>query len=279
LGADYVDPSIQRADDFMAAFQQLTTEVCWGMVWTRPGLDRKTRSLLNLAMLSVLNRAPELRLHTRAAVLSNGVTPDEVKEVFLQVGAYCGIPAALESFKVGAEVLKEIGASSSSGTSSPATTPPSSSAASSVPDRVEYSSDLFRRGLQIRREVLGAAYVDPSLQKADDFMAAFQQLTTEVCWGMVWTRPGLDRKTRSLLNLVMLAALNRAPELRLHTRAAVLSNGVTRDEVKEVFLQVGAYCGIPAALESFKVGAEVFKEIDNQSPPSSSSSTFSGNQS
>ena len=130
-----------------------------------------------------------------------------------------------------------------------------------VPNRVEFSSDLFRRGLEVRRQVLGPSHVDPALQKADNFTAAFQQLTTEVCWGMIWSRPGLDRKTRSLLNLAMLSALNRS-ELRGHIRAAVSSNGVSRDEVKEVFLQVGVYCGMPAASQSFKVGAEVFAEID-----------------
>ena len=128
-------------------------------------------------------------------------------------------------------------------------------------DRPEYQSELFRRGLAVRREVLGADYVDASLANADDFMAAFQQLTTEVAWGFLWTRPGLPRKTRSLLNLAMLSALNRPHELRLHIKAA-LGNGVTRDEIKEVFLQVGIYCGVPASLDSFKQAVEVFKEID-----------------
>ena len=128
-------------------------------------------------------------------------------------------------------------------------------------DRPEYQSELFRKGLTVRREVLGAEYVDSALKNADDFMAAFQQLTTEVAWGTIWTRPGLSRKTRSLLNLAMLAALNRPHELRLHLKAA-LGNGVTREEIKEVFLQVGVYCGIPASLDAFKQAAEVFKEID-----------------
>jgi 4-carboxymuconolactone decarboxylase len=130
-----------------------------------------------------------------------------------------------------------------------------------VPDRPEYQSDLFKQGLEVRREVLGADYVDASLARADDFNAVFQQMTTEIAWGMAWTRPGLDRKTRSIINLGMLSALNRGSELRLHLRAA-LTNGVTRDEIKEVLVQVGAYCGIPAALEAFKIATEVFKEVD-----------------
>ena len=100
-------------------------------------------------------------------------------------------------------------------------------------------------GLAVRRDVLGADYVDGSLARADDFNAAFQQMTTEIAWGMIWTRPGLPRKTRSMINLTMLVALNRGAELRLHLRAA-LTNGVTRDEIKEILLQIGAYCGIPA---------------------------------
>ena len=112
-----------------------------------------------------------------------------------------------------------------------------------------------------RREVLGADYVDASLARADDFNAAFQQMTTEIAWGMCWTRPGIDRKTRSMINLTMLSALNRGAELRLHLKAA-LTNGVTRDEIKEILMQVGAYCGIPACLEAFKIATEVFKEVD-----------------
>ena len=128
-------------------------------------------------------------------------------------------------------------------------------------DRPEYRSELFRKGLEVRREVLGADYVDGSLARADDFMAAFQKLTTEFAWGEIWSRPGLPRKTRSMLNLAMLTALNRPAELRLHVRGA-LNNGVTRDEIKEVLLQTAIYCGIPACLDGFKVASEVFKELD-----------------
>jgi len=121
------------------------------------------------------------------------------------------------------------------------------------------NSPLFAKGLAVRREVLGADYVDKSLADADDFMMAFQKLTTEWCWGEIWARPGLPRKVRSMLNLAMLTALNRPAELKLHLRGA-LANGVTVEEIKEIFLQTGIYCGIPAALESFKTAREVFKE-------------------
>src|SRR5450759_5793225 len=106
---------------------------------------------------------------------------------------------------------------------------------------------LFDIGLSARREVLGAAYVDKSMQPTNDFMMAFQHITTEWCWGYAWNRPGLDRKTRSMLNLAMLTALNRAPEVKLHTRGAI-TNGVTVDEIKEVLLHATVYCGIPAGL-------------------------------
>ena len=128
-------------------------------------------------------------------------------------------------------------------------------------ERPEFSSDLFKKGLAVRREVLGSEYVDPSLARADDFNCALQQFATEVAWGMIWTRPGIDRKTRSIINLAMLSALNRSHELRLHLRAA-LNNGVTRDEIKEVLLQVGGYCGVPASVEAFRVATDVFKEVD-----------------
>ncbi len=134
-----------------------------------------------------------------------------------------------------------------------------------IPDRPEYKGELFERGLKVRRDVLGADYVDKSLADADDFYAAFQKATTEQAWGMIWTRPGLPRPTRSMLNIAMLAALGKPHELRLHVRAA-LGNGVTRDEIKEVLLQVCGYCGIPAGFEAFRVAREVFAEIDRTKP-------------
>ena len=118
---------------------------------------------------------------------------------------------------------------------------------------------LFEAGLKVRREVLGKEYVDTSLAKANDFMMAFQHITTEWCWGYGWDRPGLDRKTRSMLNLAMLTALNRAPEIKLHVRGA-LNNGVSVDEIKEVLLHATIYCGIPAGLDAFKAANEVLVE-------------------
>ena len=121
-------------------------------------------------------------------------------------------------------------------------------------------SERFERGLKTRREVLGAEYVDRSLEQADDFSWAVQQLTTEWCWDGTWNRPGLDRRSRSILNLGMLAALNRPHELRVHIRGA-LTNGLTKDELKEIFLHIGTYCGVPAAMDSFRIAREVFKEM------------------
>jgi 4-carboxymuconolactone decarboxylase len=126
--------------------------------------------------------------------------------------------------------------------------------------RDETMNELFERGLALRREVLGPEYVDKSINSANDFMMAFQRITTEWCWGYAWGRPGLDRKTRSLLNLAMLTALNRSPEIRLHVRGA-LNNGVTADEIKEVLLHATVYCGIPAGLDAFKTANEVLKEM------------------
>ncbi|MDL1861100.1 4-carboxymuconolactone decarboxylase [Betaproteobacteria bacterium PRO7] len=122
------------------------------------------------------------------------------------------------------------------------------------------NKELFDKGLQTRREVLGAEYVDASIRNADDFNRPMQELVTQYCWGDVWNRPGLDRRTRSLLNLAMLTALNRPHELKLHVRGA-LNNGVTKDEIREVLLQAAIYCGVPAAIDGFRVAREVFEEI------------------
>lgn len=121
-------------------------------------------------------------------------------------------------------------------------------------------SEKFERGLATRRAVLGSDYVEGSLAKADDFSWPLQQLTTEYCWDEIWNRPGLDRRSRSILNLGMISALNRPHELKLHIRGAI-NNGLTKDELREIFLQVGVYCGIPAAIESFRLAREVFAEM------------------
>jgi 4-carboxymuconolactone decarboxylase len=119
-------------------------------------------------------------------------------------------------------------------------------------------SKHFKEGLAVRREVLGAEYVDGGIAKADDFMMAFQNITTEWCWGYAWTRPGLDRKTRSMLNLAMLTALKAPNEIKLHVKGA-LANGVSVEEIKEILLHATVYCGIPAGLEAFKAAHEVLK--------------------
>lgn len=115
---------------------------------------------------------------------------------------------------------------------------------------------LFDKGLPIRREVLGTDYVDGSLAKADDFMMPMQRVATAWGWGAAWGDPTLDRKTRSLINLAMLTALNRPHELRLHVKGA-LANGVTVEEIKAALLHATAYCGIPAGLDAFKATHEV----------------------
>lgn len=115
---------------------------------------------------------------------------------------------------------------------------------------------LFDRGLPVRRAVLGDAHVDASMAQANDFMMAIQHATTTLAWGYVWDRPGLERKTRSLLNLAMLTALKAPHELKLHVKGA-LNNGVTVDEIKETLLHATVYCGFPAGLEAFKAANEV----------------------
>ena len=119
--------------------------------------------------------------------------------------------------------------------------------------------ERFDAGLKTRREVLGATYVDKSVATTDDFNREFQELLNTYCWNDVWNRPGLPRKTRSVMNLCMLIALGKAHELKLHIRGA-LNNGLTKDEIKEVFLQTAIYSGVPAAVEAFRCAREVFAE-------------------
>jgi 4-carboxymuconolactone decarboxylase len=121
--------------------------------------------------------------------------------------------------------------------------------------------DRFDEGMKLRKQVLGADYVERSMAGADEFSLAVQELSTEYCWGYVWTRPGLALRDRSLINIAMISALNRPHELKLHVKAA-LNNGVTREEIREVLLQVAVYCGVPAGIDSTRIAREAFAEVD-----------------
>ncbi|MHB1508103.1 MAG: 4-carboxymuconolactone decarboxylase [Acidimicrobiales bacterium] len=118
----------------------------------------------------------------------------------------------------------------------------------------------YEAGLAKRRRVVGSEYVERALQDVNDFTRPMQELVTEYCWGVVWSRPGLNDKTRSLLNLAMLTALNRSHELATHVRGAI-TNGATEGEIQEVLLQTAVYAGVPAALESFRVADRVLSEL------------------
>jgi 4-carboxymuconolactone decarboxylase len=122
-------------------------------------------------------------------------------------------------------------------------------------------SDMFEKGLAIRKAVLGKEYVEKSLAGADDFTRPMQELVTKYCWGEVWGNGNLSRRDRSLLNLAMLSILNRPHELKLHVKGA-LTNGVTRDEIREVILQVAIYAGVPAGIDAQRIAKEALAEVD-----------------
>jgi 4-carboxymuconolactone decarboxylase len=121
------------------------------------------------------------------------------------------------------------------------------------------SEDRYEQGLETRRAVLGREHVDRSLEQASPFMRPMQELVTEYCWGAIWTREGLDRRTRSLVNLGMLTALGKSQELGAHVRGA-LTNGCTETEIQETLLQAAVYCGVPAGLEAFRVAERAIEE-------------------
>ncbi|MGT2503600.1 carboxymuconolactone decarboxylase family protein [Bradyrhizobium guangxiense] len=122
---------------------------------------------------------------------------------------------------------------------------------------------MHDKGLEVRKAVLGEAYVNNALKNVDDFNRPFQEMLNEYCWGTVWGREELPRKTRSMLNIAMIAILNRQHEFRAHLKGA-LTNGVTRDEIREILMQVAIYGGMPAAVDSFRIAREVFSEIDGK---------------
>lgn len=123
------------------------------------------------------------------------------------------------------------------------------------------ADELYEKGDKVRREVLGDKHVDRQVANADPFAATIQDYVTRIGWGEVWGREGLDRRSRSILNLGMLAALGKDHEMKVHIKGA-LRNGLTRDEIAEIFLQVALYCGAPTALECFRLAREVFADVD-----------------
>jgi 4-carboxymuconolactone decarboxylase len=148
--------------------------------------------------------------------------------------------------------------------------PARENAASAREERQVTDSELFEKGLQVRREVLGADYVDANLAETDEFMMAFQRIVTEWAWGYAWSRPGLDRKTRSMLNLAILTALGRPQELGIYVKGA-LASGVTVDEIREILIHATVYCGTPAGRQAFlaahealRVGGALTSSSENQ---------------
>lgn len=138
------------------------------------------------------------------------------------------------------------------------------STSSSAPDVEAAHKTIYERGLQIRYEVAGPAYVDAALAGgSSDFARPMQELVTEACWGSVWSRPGLERKQRSLLNIAMLCALNRGPELAAHVRGAI-NNGASEVEIRETLLQAAIYCGVPAGIEGFKIAERVIRAVKEE---------------
>ena len=122
-------------------------------------------------------------------------------------------------------------------------------------------NEKFERGLAIRKKVLGDDFVERSFATADEFSLPMQELSTEYCWGHVWAREGLSLQQRSLLNIGMISALNRPNELKLHIKAA-LTNGLSREQIREALLQVAIYCGVPAGVDSTRIAREAFAELD-----------------
>lgn len=125
------------------------------------------------------------------------------------------------------------------------------------------SKEIYDRGLEIRKSVLGAEYVENALKNKDDFTGPLQDLVTEYCWGWAWGREELSKRDRSLINLAMISILNRQHELRVHVKGAI-KNGVTKEEIREVLLQVGIYGGIPCAVDSFRTAKDALAELEKE---------------
>ena len=234
-------------DPILGPYYALSIEHAYGGVWSRPDLGLKERSLVTVAALVALGRAVRLARHLEGA-LNTGWTPVELREACLHLVAYAGFPAAGDALQSLSEVVRRRG------------------------DVVGPPTEAETVGLtpaEVRRRVLGAAWVDRTGREEDPILAPIWSYSIEHAWGAVWVRPGLSLKQRSLITVSALTALARRDELRLHLRGG-LNTGWTPVELREICLHVAAYAGVPTAITALHVLSEVVREREGQEGPAGS---------
>jgi alkylhydroperoxidase/carboxymuconolactone decarboxylase family protein YurZ len=221
---------------------RIVNESLFGTIWHRPALEVKQREMSTLSVLTVLERHTQLRGHTGNA-LNLGLTPEQIVEIFIHLALYGGAPVALNAFAVASEVFRERGVSF---------TP------QQVYDPQDDPETLYQRGVEKRRELMGDRPPGPGTGPVTNAEGDLNRLTTEYVWGSVWTRPGLDIKSRSICTISALTALGRERQLRSHIRGA-LRIGFTQEEIVEIFVHTVFYAGLPAARTGIDIANEVFQ--------------------
>lgn len=239
-GSDYPAKLDKSRNRFRNPLHDHIEEVNFGGVWSRPGIDLRQRCIVTIAVLTALNKIPQLTAYIPAAIRT-GLSAEELREILLHIAVYAGLPAAVEGFKAAEGALDQLDL---------------------LPERSDTSkeSDMSKleEGRQIIADLMGEDYLKTRDAKRNGFNEAVQDYADEVCFGIVWSRPGIDRKQRSILNIAMLVALGRPNQLRTHIEGAI-NNGCTMDELKEILLHCAVYAGLPAAVEGFRIGEEVLK--------------------
>ena len=221
---------------------RIADEALFGSIWQRPGLKIEHREMCTLSVLTVLGRENQLRRHIGNAI-NLGLTSQQVIEVFIHAAFYGGVPTAFNAMGIAKEVFDGNGTSF---------TP------QLVYDPNDNPEDLYQRGAQRRRELMGEGRVGAAAEPVTQAERDFSRLTTEYYWGSVWTRPGLDLQSRSICTLSALTVLGREGPLRSHIRGA-LNIGLTQEQIVEVFIHTTFYCGLPFTRAAIDLANEIFR--------------------
>ena len=242
---------VPAGDEFLDLFDQIDREFRWGAVWTRPGIDKRTRAMLALAMVAAKCQADAVRTHVRLCV-NTGLSKAQIGEVLLHVYCYAGVYASLSGFQAAKQVFDELERAG--------LLPAQRRALRVLQAPTRTAAARTAEGLRIRRALLGPENVDAALRASDGFMHMFNDLTHEFCFGNIWARPALEWRTRSQLTLAIAAATSQFGAVNRHVRSAVRA-GLSRKRIGEIFLLAYPYGGAYACFGSFSAARHTFAEI------------------
>lgn len=242
-GGSPVESTVPDSRELAPDLHRIAAEALFGSIWTRPALGLEAREMITLSVLTVLQRETQLKRHFGNA-LNMGLSPEQIVELLVHVAFYGGIPAAYNAMAIAKEVFDQRQINF---------VPPA------IYNPLDDPEDLYQRGLARRIEYMGAGSPSSRRQPVTSAEKEFARLTNEYYWGSIWTRPGLDLRSRSICTLASLAALGRGGPLRSHIRGA-LHIGISQEEIVEIFIHAAFYAGLPFTREAIDIANEIFAE-------------------